>query len=369
MQLVSAPFTRLASSVIPAGRKLDGLHGMRAIAASMIVIFHVTYLSKVPIPDAFKTVKTHFGLGVHIFFVLSAFSLAYSDRLTAATTREYLIKRFFRIAPLFYAMLVYYQVTEGIRPLGENLANLLFIFNFIPGLHQSFVLAGWTIGVEMVFYALLPIILATCRSLTSFAIFAVLALAASYVGRLELEQSVAIGGYPNLAFISNLWFFAIGLLAFAISEDERVRRLWWSGLVFGAIGILMIALLLTPMAGVLVLPGRPDTLLFGLAFACITVWQALKPSWLLRLGLMQFVGERSYSVYLLHPAVVVLLRKSGFYAWLGDSLGDWAIWAAITTTLAIVYLLSEVSYRLVEVPGIELGRRIKTSTLKRSARG
>jgi len=83
------PATRewLARSVIPADRKLAGVHGLRAIAALMIVIFHTYGIPKLEMPGWLWLVSNRFGLGVHLFFLLSAFSLAHSARMSTGGLR------------------------------------------------------------------------------------------------------------------------------------------------------------------------------------------------------------------------------------------------------------------------------------------
>ena len=91
--------------------KLPGLHGLRGIAALMIVLFHLA--TNVRVPDVFSVVKSHFGLSVPLFFVLSGFSLMYSTSRYVGRDgwlQVYLIKRFFRIAPLFYVMIAFFAV-------------------------------------------------------------------------------------------------------------------------------------------------------------------------------------------------------------------------------------------------------------------
>jgi peptidoglycan/LPS O-acetylase OafA/YrhL len=53
------------------------------------------------VPNWLWLVPNRFGLGVHLFFLLSAFSLAHSTAITPESLKAYWIKRFFRIAPLF----------------------------------------------------------------------------------------------------------------------------------------------------------------------------------------------------------------------------------------------------------------------------
>lgn len=131
-----------------------------------VVLFHLHHLNSLALPGALHFIATHFGLGVQLFFVLSAFSLCYSTLPSMSKKewgRDYLIKRFFRVAPLFYTMLlvwqIFYSLRGGVFDVRNFLLNILFVFNFVPTKYESSVAAGWTIGVEMVFYILFPAIL------------------------------------------------------------------------------------------------------------------------------------------------------------------------------------------------------------------
>src|SRR5262245_42914007 len=130
-------------AIVPPERRLAGIHGLRAFAALAIVLFHICWLSGQPFPAELSFVGRYFGMAVVLFFVVSAFSLAYSAELTGENIEEYAIKRFFRIGPLFYVMLVVYQLVFGFAGIEKNLANIFFIFGFVPGLHESIVWAGW----------------------------------------------------------------------------------------------------------------------------------------------------------------------------------------------------------------------------------
>jgi peptidoglycan/LPS O-acetylase OafA/YrhL len=62
------------------------------------------------------------------------------------------------------------------------------------------------------------------------------------------------------------------------------------------------------------LAGGPDLVIWSCALGMICSWQAAAPSRLLAIRPMQWIGERSYSVYLLHPFVIFWLIKAGAYA-------------------------------------------------------
>jgi len=93
--------------LIQSERKLDGLHGLRAVAALAVVLFHLQSMPSLPLPHWLSAITVHFYLSVQLFFVISAFSLYHSSRYSPANYSAYLVKRFFRIAPLYYVLLAY----------------------------------------------------------------------------------------------------------------------------------------------------------------------------------------------------------------------------------------------------------------------
>jgi peptidoglycan/LPS O-acetylase OafA/YrhL len=88
--------------------------------------------------------------------------------------------------------------------------NATFVFNFFPGLHESIVAAGWSVGVEMPFYFAFPFILGRVRRLRDAMTFLVAAGIISVASGLLFAGTP---GYAYMAFTSNIAIFAIGLLA------------------------------------------------------------------------------------------------------------------------------------------------------------
>jgi peptidoglycan/LPS O-acetylase OafA/YrhL len=77
---------------------------------------------------------------------------------------------------------------------------------------------------------------------------------------------------------------------------------------------------------------------------------------------MQWLGERSFSIYLMHGVVIFLLREKGGYQsiWtmLYPTLGAWAYLACFALTIAIVLPVSAITYALIERPGQKLGAKL-----------
>jgi peptidoglycan/LPS O-acetylase OafA/YrhL len=149
------------------------------------------------------------------------------------------------------------------------------------------------------------------------------------------------------------------LLAFRLFE--RLRATPWAARTAALAAGLVLAVLAmqaSPAALPLSQPGNPGVLLFGFAFAALCLWQALRPSWLLRSRPALWLGERSYSIYLSHFLLILALRP--VYARLGEVLGDGGatFLAAVAVTLPPLLLAAALGYRFVERPGIALGRRV-----------
>jgi peptidoglycan/LPS O-acetylase OafA/YrhL len=355
---------------------LVGVHALRGTAALMVFCFHLHYVGLIPIPKSWGLIASHGGLGVELFYVLSAFSLLYSNQKNVRSGDSpwiltYLIKRFFRIAPLFYAMLVVHCllilfVFNGKLDIQRIIISVLFIFNFVPKEAEGVVWASWSIGVEMVFYAFLPLIMVSIKSLRSAIVLWFVAVLASYVYRRLLEADTGIPpGYAHYAFMSQLGVFCGGILGYwmfdkIMSSTEKVRRkLWWVIVIIGPVAAI---LLLSDSTKFLVASGRPDTQLWGLSFGFIAVLTAISANRWMAHPVLQHFGERSYSIYLTHAVVIYatgpLIRR--FYEFCYPVLGGYGFALIALVVLIPTLLISEVTYRLIEVRGIAFGKRFSS---------
>ena len=161
---------RLNSNLSLENKKLDYVDAIRGIAATGIIIHHTPreYLS-----ESVNALLLLGAGGVPLFFILSAYTLFLSfDKRTRnelSPIRNYFIRRFFRIAPLFYILIFYFLWEKhylGIQvPLNTILATLSFTFGLHPSYISAIVPNGWTIGTEVLFYATMPLIFIWVRNI------------------------------------------------------------------------------------------------------------------------------------------------------------------------------------------------------------
>lgn len=170
-------------------------------------------------------------MGVELFFVVSAFSLCLSMPSHGRDARPILgfaIRRFFRIAPLFYLMIVFmsYRNISGVVIDWKSISlNILFLFNLVPGYQVSIVPAGWTIGVEMVFYLIFPVLYRYTQNiwLATAAVFVSLGIAQIFLMTINLFVSDPVT-YHMFSILYRAPIFMFGLVAFyALPLVERLK--------------------------------------------------------------------------------------------------------------------------------------------------
>ncbi|HWV80394.1 MAG TPA: acyltransferase [Hyphomicrobiaceae bacterium] len=124
--------------------------------------------------------------GVQLFFVASALTLMLSWRSRDDGALPFYIRRFFRIAPMFWLAIVGYYLLRGAdrgfwAPGGLTWWHISLTAAFLHGWHPatitSVVPGGWSIAVEMTFYAIFPLLIVWCSTLQKACLAFVISLA------------------------------------------------------------------------------------------------------------------------------------------------------------------------------------------------
>lgn len=214
-----------ATEAAPARIELPGLLAMRCYAALAIMLFHLIALPKLQIPDYLSFIPTHFGFGVPLFYIVSAFGLfvGYAGRIgSRAELREFYLRRFFRIAPLFYFMMIFFNLLllmlgGRLFPLSQVISSALFVFNFVPQHVTGIVMASWSIGVEMAFYAILPLLVFAVTGLVRSLVFFAVAvfLAANWALAFQATEG-ALSLFGQLSLMAHLFYFAAGIAGYFV---------------------------------------------------------------------------------------------------------------------------------------------------------
>ncbi|WP_430491794.1 acyltransferase family protein [Pseudomonas fulva] len=356
--------------------RLEGIESLRAYAAVAVIFFHLVGTGGAKLPEVLSFIGTNFGFGVPLFFVVSGFSLSYGywQKLNdGEAIGNYFKRRFARIAPLFYAVLLFelvlhWVVWGKIYDPSELLVNALFMFNVIPHMTDGIVWASWSIGVEMIFYVLFPLLLMVCRGVVS----TVLALGVSTtvatlftVGLQPFEAHLMSFMHHN--FVTNAPYFVWGILAYHVHSKvlnlalEIRRPVCWL-LCALALGSILTLYYGTSLYQYFSSRGLRTTweMLWGVPFATVCVAMALHPSRLLSNPVTRYLGTISFSLYLIHPIIVWGFGQLGVYSWVyalfpGSEVAGYL--GSMAVALSAVTATSVFTFYFIEKPGMEWGKR------------
>lgn len=349
--------------------RLDFIEALRGWAALYVIVFH---LARVPVPApalplwASKVILMG-SSGVTLFFVVSAFTLAYSMRMHEQqphSLQRFYVRRIFRIVPLFYVWIVlswlrdqfFYEKPTSVLMI---LLSTTLTFNLVVSYQQGMVWSSWTIGVEMLFYLIFPLIYRHINNLPKALGFLLVALAISSVYEYLLLHYSNIKPAENLpvvlkmSFLHQLPVFAVGMVAFFVFEkfiQHTSISSRWGFLLLGASAVGFSAFL----------DGQLKFLLNGeywtaILYSLLVLGLAISPIPVFVNRFSMFAGKLSYSIYLNHYAFVVVLTPiyATIYAW--PVPVEIQFGACYLLILALLLPVSLVTYYLIEKPGMQLG--------------
>lgn len=280
---------------------------LRGVAILLVIAVHSQEESVGSIPVLTWFAKTCGELGVQLFFIVSGYTmmLTYGGRLDLAAARSFYIRRMFRIAPLFWAAIVFYLLLtrgqgiktfapDGVGPI-DVLLTLLFLHGSSVTAYNSVVPGGWSIAVEMQFYLLFPLLIALFRrSNGPMLCYALIALV-SVIGQFAADSYLI----PNLAASLPP---AQRPLAEGIFYCWLPRQLICFG--FGILLYHYIELKSRPTWGALFLLGAALSSAWGAEVALLAVFAFAVLTSNVSMSVLALFGRHSYAIYLVHFAVL-----------------------------------------------------------------
>lgn len=334
--------------------KLQGLHGLRGAAALAVVLFHQSHMARDSFPGFWQYVTEPLYLSVQLFFVLSAFSLCFAQANRPTTLTQYALRRFLRLAPLFW-LIAAFQVwrSDGVD-FKTFLLNVTLLFNIAPGYESSLVWGGWSVGVEAIFYVLFPLfwLVSSVRGAV-FAITITTLMLSTWFWSHTISNPTYPAHYAYFSVIGNLPQFMFGILAFKLFRHRQQVTLEnrQDAVIANFLACALLAFLIFDP---FLLHGRTPAIFFagwGLMFAIVVFSQAIAPAKLIRTRWLQWVADRSYGIYLFHPMVIEFSKP--IYANITARFSSETVMAfgiSFTYTLTITFLLAHTTFVLLERP-------------------
>jgi peptidoglycan/LPS O-acetylase OafA/YrhL len=370
------------TAVAQGPRHQPELQSLRGLAALLVVIHHCSfYYDYSTNVKLWAEVILNAHAAVVLFFVLSGYVLCRSlvqGSLSVPDVVQFYIRRAFRIFPALwlgvilafsYVMLFHGRsLPTGVtawwwlgnhREFPEHLYNYLFT---IAGLSTTLPLPLWTMKIELLASALLPIAaLALIRAPTVF-----------LISSLGLSIFVALAPWSLGVTLTYIPAFVLGAcIVNVVPWAQRYVKSDRSWLIIAVIGLIILLFCRNffladfrhhyDAAAASVAEAAGGTLLITAVTARQRVFSCL------RWAGFVWLGDVSYSLYLLHLPVIGLVAGIG-----GEMLklkmfnGDLFAATGYLTLIVLVIVtpLSALSYHYVELPSIKLGKKFHMRILR-----
>jgi peptidoglycan/LPS O-acetylase OafA/YrhL len=358
--------------------RITELDGLRGVLAWTVVLSHILFVSGV-FPEIVRRVPPFQDLAesaVDVFMLLSGFAITHVLMLRPPVSR-YFVRRALRIVPAYYVALLAGIFLSGL--LADNLGRLpagaiapgylqicaiggerlwldaplhfLFLHGAfpaatLPALPYTLLGVAWSLSLEVQFYLIAPALFAFCRRgwPARAALIILVASGTLFAGKI-------IDVFSNAFFPAKAAYFLVGGLSFfAVTRPAQPWRAWLAVLAPSFI----LALLWWRGTGRL-----NEALLAPIVWCAVLVAVRFDHFRLLRAGLnsrpLQLLGRISYSTYLFHAPVIILLQAA-IWRWVNPpSSSSLLLWTA-TAAIPCTFFISWMCWRGIELPFQRLGR-------------
>jgi len=347
--------------------RLFALQALRAIAALLVTLHHVTEEAKFYFGFTPWIETNPFGKGVDLFFVLSGFIIYYASRQSHVTgnvsAREFLIGRLVRVVPMYYIftslmVLTLIFAASGVKETKFDIWQVITSYLFVPyerydGRIAPTLSLGWTLNYELFFYMLFSACLAFGPGRIARRICGVLFVVAVAGVYLPSTAPAAFREWSNSIILE----FAFGIIV--ASTHEKFGRLAFASVSLSATVVLVGLFALYYFNLPHKFESLPRFVSAGLPAALVLIGSTLLLPRKAEVNVPKILvalGDSSYSLYLSHRFVLrpmqILFKKTGL---LGE-VGYAVVYIAATVLISVV--VGHLVFRLLERPMLNQMRRI-----------
>lgn len=300
---------------------------------------------------------TQYGgfMGVALFFVISGYIITVV--IQRETNRTFVVRRIFRIFPLFALMLLVVLLTNPpevdalsfVQILKLTVSNVTFV-NYLRPPSLVLIEVGWTLVIELAFYAVALILKPLITSIRVRFLFPVGIIVVSTL-LIATSRFFGPGSYFQLSvFFLYFPLFAIGSI-FALRASNEIRARW--GWILGvlAFGVFLYGTNNFYPQFMLPTASYPVSAVYVIViFGVVWLFRESIP----RIRVLSAIALISYSLYLVHAVIGQPILR-----WLVE-YQSWSYTAAFLLAVAITFALSTATYFVIERPANTFARRLTT---------
>jgi peptidoglycan/LPS O-acetylase OafA/YrhL len=329
-----------------ASKRIFELDALRGFAALGVVILHfadrfyVLYFPGKPPLFSF-----HYAfIGVHLFFIISGFVIFMTLEKTKRLL-DFAVSRFSRLFPAYWSciLLTFCAVRLFHLPKCEvsfktALINLTMLQNWFHVEHVDGVY--WTLCIELGFYVLMALLFVTrtIKYIEVFGLFWLLIIISHFnlyaITHFAIPQVIMKTGLIDFGslFIAGIFFY-------------KIRH---NGHTWQRHAVILLCLLTQFTVGSSFLPNHPKAVIFIFLVFYLFILNRLS---FLSLAPVLFLGEISYSLYLIHENIGFIILYHG----IRNALPEWLLFF---TALIVSFCLAILIRFIVEKPVMKYIRDI-----------
>lgn len=348
-------------------QRISSIDYLRGLMALSVMIYHFFSWSFGTPPSEYLLGK----LGVYavsIFYIISGISLylVYSNtRWNGGTLFKFAIKRILRIGPTYWLatslmILLGIMSSSNFTPDWSRYAsNYLLIFglysprDYIPT-------GGWSIGNEIAFYFLFPALIVLARSKWLFlgALTGLFSLHAYYAFfGIAQENTLAEEWSTYINPLNQVFLFAMGVYIAWIRDNFNTPN---QRTTLIALTLSLGLFTFLPAAGnqINIVTGF-ERIYFtlccgGICYGCLNINFTLPKT---AERIFKFLGDISYASYLIHGVLTAYGLKY-IFPLLNVSSAPMKLIFLTCLIMPLTFLLSHLVYRYLEIPAINVGKRL-----------
>jgi peptidoglycan/LPS O-acetylase OafA/YrhL len=338
--------------------RLDFIDALRGIAVCGVIMIHTWGVLR-----GFGSHVASFidwgSRGVQLFFIVSAFTIFLSLKNRKENSfKGFFIRRFFRIAPLFYIVLAisafFFVGFNNINWI-NFFAKILFIDNFyLSWATRGIIGVEWTIGVEMIFYVLAPLLFLRIKNLsTALILLCITFLTPILVFSANIfPSSTQWESYRAFSLISHFYVFIVGIVIFFLFNKFKELGLEAQTKISNVCLIFLVIFLCLDFWEIenyskilqIIFSFHLQFLVYFTLLFFASIRSFLRIIWVNPVTI--YLGKISYSLYLLHLLIYGTIIKT----FTGMSLGH-----ATIISFIMIIIVSSLTYYFIEKPFIKKG--------------
>lgn len=349
--------------------KLHFIDALRGFAILGVVAVHISQTENLNLSQNLVNFLSQGFRGVQLFFLVSAFTLftSFDNRIKfeKGVYINFYIRRFFRIAPMYYLAILFYSLYNNSSNVEIGvLLNLLLVHGLSIEWINNIVPGGWSVGIEFLFYAIMPIlylIIKTSKAALNFYLFSLLVKGISMV----LVTNIIIG-FPKESIDNYIYFslpnqlsvFSLGIILFFIIKNDN-----WSLKQFNNISLLLLfgILMYSFLKMNNIFFEKND--LYNFLFFIFFLGMSRTKSKILINKFICYIGRISFSLYLVHFGVIYMASKLFYIFNSGIGILDYAFRYFLVCIISII--ISSITYFSIEVYFQKIANKLIASTSKK----